>query len=326
METGVCCNPLYGGDHLAVHHIECSQEHLIGSLSDEVVPILYVNSGDSIRFETLDAGWGLGESNAKRRKPFSRRDKIDAGHALIGPIFINGAKQGMTIEITFNEIKPGKYGFTAAGQYPNWQNVKLNLTEYKEISVDWQLDHQSMTGRCIIHGKEFTVSLRPFMGVIGMPPQSGGFHSTWPPRFCGGNIDCKELVVGSKLYLPVPVDGGYLAIGDGHALQGDGEISSQAIECPMEAVDVTIHLIEEMKLNNPKANTPTGWITFGFHEDLNEATVQALDGMLELMGDLFGLNRVEAMALGSSIVDLRITQIVNGVKGVHAFLPHGVLK
>lgn len=78
-----------------------------------------------------------------------------------------------------------------------------------------------------------------------MPPQTGGIHNTWPPRYCGGNIDCKELVSGSRLYLPVPVDGGYLAIGDGHALQGDGEVSCQAIECPMETVDVTLNLIEQ---------------------------------------------------------------------------------
>lgn len=311
---------------MVVHKIELSQESLIGSFTKEVTPILSVSSGDSIRFETLDAGWGTGGSNSERRKPFSRKEKVDEGHALLGPIYIEGAKKGMTVEIEFNDIIPGQYGFTAAGQYPNWQNQKLHLTEYKEISLDWKLDNKSMMGVCEINGNSFSVSLRPFMGVIGMPPDDLGIHSTWPPRYCGGNIDCKELVKGSKLYLPISVDGAYLAIGDGHALQGDGEISCQAIECPMEVVDITLNLIKGVDLLNPRANTPAGWITFGFHEDLNEATVQALDGMLTLMGELYGLNRVEAMALGSSVVDLRITQIVNGVKGVHACLPHGILK
>lgn len=91
----------------------------------------------------------------------------------------------------------------------------------------------------------------------------------------------------------------------------------------MEEVEVTVDLLPDMHLTYPRANTPSGWLTFGFHEDLNEATVQALDGMLGLMGELYGLNRVEAMAVGSSAIDLRITQIVNGVKGVHACLPHG---
>ncbi|WP_251034835.1 acetamidase/formamidase family protein [Paenibacillus polymyxa] len=225
-----------------------------------------------------------------------------------------------------NRIVPGSYGFTSAGGYPNWQNQKLHLTEVEELSLNWRLDRQTMNGTCEIKGKSFTVSLSPFMGVVGMPPESGGIHTTWPPRYCGGNIDCKELVQGSKLYLPIPVDGGYLAIGDGHARQGDGEVSCQAIECPMKVVDVTLSVIDDMILTNPHAHTPSGWITFGFHEDLNEATVQALDGMLNLMGELYGLDRVEAIALGSAVIDLRITQIVNGVKGVHAVLPYDVFK
>ncbi|MCR2805940.1 acetamidase/formamidase family protein [Paenibacillus soyae] len=311
---------------MAIHKIEWVQASFIGSFTKEVSPILEVSSGDSVRFQTLDAGWGSGSSNRERIKPFSRREKMDGGHALVGPIYVSNAKKGMTLEVEFNEIIPGGYGFTSAGQYPNWQNQKLQLTEFQEMILDWKLNNTTMTGTCEINGKPFTVSLKPFMGVVGMPPEDSGIHATWPPRFCGGNIDCKELVKGSKLYLPIPVDGCFLSIGDGHALQGDGEISCQAIECPMELVDITVNVLENTAIKNPRANTPTGWITFGFHEDLNEATVQALDGMLDLMGELHGLNRVEAMALGSSVVDLRITQIVNGVKGVHAILPHGVFK
>lgn len=202
----------------------------------------------------------------------------------------------------------------------------MHLTEVEELSLNWTLDRQAKSGSCEVQGEKYTVSLNPFMGVIGMPPESGGIHTTWPPRYCGGNIDCKELVQGSKLYLPIPLDGGYLAIGDGHARQGDGEVSCQAIECAMDLVDITVSVVDDMKLTNPRAHTPSGWITFGFDEDLNEATVQALDGMLDLMGELYGLQRVEAIALGSAVVDLRITQIVNGVKGVHAFLPHDAFK
>jgi acetamidase/formamidase len=322
----VTVNMLMGGDQMEIHNILLLQESLTGSFTKEVLPILTVKSGDRIRFQTLDASWGTGVSNKERKKPFARREKIDIGHALIGPIFIEDAKQGMTLQVQFNEIILGQYGFTTAGQYANWQNQKLNLAEYKEITLDWKIDNKSMMGTCDINGKTFSVGLRPFMGVIGMPPEERGIHSTRPPRFCGGNMDCKELVAGSTLYLPIPVDGGYLAIGDGHALQGDGEVSCQAIECPMEVVDVTLNLREDLRLSNPRANTPAGWITFGFHEDLNEATVQALDGMLDLLGELYGINRVEAMALGSSVIDLRITQIVNGVKGVHACLPHGFIK
>jgi acetamidase/formamidase len=299
---------------------------LIGSLTAEVSPLLTVESGDTIRFETLDGGWGAGTSYKERVSPYIRRQHLDGGHALIGPIYINHAEKGMTLEVRINDIIPGVFGFTSAGgNYPNWQNQKLKLLEEEEITLDWQLDSQLMSGTCQIKEKFYSVKLNPFMGLIGMPPENKGIHSTWPPRFCGGNIDCKELVKGSVLYLPISVDGGYLAIGDGHARQGDGEISCQAIECPMEMVEVTLTLNRNLHLKNPRANTPSGWITFGFHEDLNEATVQALEGMLDLLGELYGLNRVEAMAVGSSVVDLRITQVVNGVKGVHACLPHGVL-
>lgn len=147
-----------------------------------------------------------------------------------------------------------------------------------------------------------------------------------PPRFCGGNIDCKELVEGSILYLPIPVSGGFFSVGDGHALQGDGEVSTQAIECPMDVVDLTFTLEDDFNLSMPRANTPAGWITFGFHEDLDEACFIALEGMLDLMEEFYEFERKEAYTLASLTVNMRITQIVNGTKGVHAILPHDSFK
>jgi acetamidase/formamidase len=163
------------------------------------------------------------------------------------------------------------------------------------------------------------------MGILGMPPDEPGRHSTFPPRFCGGNIDCKELIAGSSLYLPIAVDGGLFSVGDGHALQGDGEVAGPALECPMERVEVELHLHPNMRLARPRANTPAGWVTFGFHEDLNEAMLVALGDMLDLMQELHGFARKEALSLASLLVDLHVTQIVNGVRGVHALLPHGAL-
>jgi acetamidase/formamidase len=313
---------MLGGELMAIHKISLEQNSLIGFFSKEYTPIISINSGDTVRCQVPDAGWGW-ECNGKREKLFNRPPH--SGHALIGPIFINGAKQGMTLEVHINDIIPGSYGFTSAGQWPNWQNTKLQLTEFEEITLEWQLNKETMTGQCMINRRLYTVALRTFMGIMGMPPDEEGIHSTNPPRCFGGNIDCKELVKGSTLYLPIPIDGGLFCVGDGHAAQGDGEVSCQAIECPMELVDLTFILRDDLALTLPRANTPSGWITFGFHEDLNEATVQALDGMLDLINELYGLSRVEAMAIGSSVIDLRITQIVNGIKGVHACLPHGIL-
>ncbi|QYK63333.1 acetamidase/formamidase family protein [Paenibacillus sp. S25] len=311
---------------MAVFRVRPDRSNLYGSISAEFDPILTINSGDTVQYSCFDAGWGTPSDEGKRVKPYERREKIDWGHALCGPIQIMEAKKGMTLEIRINEVIPGPFGFTSAGKYPNWQNQKLGLTECDELNLEWKLDKNSLLGSTGVNGRKFSVKLKPFMGIHAMPPEEKGIHTTWPPRYCGGNIDCKELTKGSVLYLPIPVDGAYFFVGDGHAAQGDGEISCQAIECPMEYLELTFAVNKEMKLELPIANTPNGWISFGFHEDLNEATVQAMDGMLNLMGDLFNLDRVEAIALGSTVVDLRITQVVNGIKGVHAVLPHGALK
>lgn len=305
---------------MTIHRIILSPDSLTGCFSKDTPPIVTIDDGDSVCFQTLDAGWGS-ETDGKRTKSFLRPE--NAGHALIGPIKMIGAQKGMVLEVGINEIMPGSYGFTSAGQWPNWQNIKTKLTDYDEITLEWRLDKSKMIGQCDVNGKHFTVALKPFLGVMGMPPDEEGIHSTSPPRYCGGNMDCKELVKGSVLYLPISVEGALFCAGDGHAAQGDGEVSCQAIECPMELVDLTFNLRKDLQLTSPRANTPSGWITFGFHEDLNEATALALSDMLTLMGELYGINRVEAMALGSSVIDLRITQIVNGVKGVHACLPHG---
>ncbi len=161
---------------------------------------------------------------------------------------------------------------------------------------------------------------------MGLPPTEPGKHPTRPPRFCGGNIDCKELVEGSTLYLPIAVAGGLFSTGDGHARQGDGEVAGPALECPMECAELEFHLRPDLHLTMPRAYTPAGWITFGFNEDLNEAWLQALDGMLDLIGEQYGFDRQQAMALASLVVDMHITQVVNATAGVHCILPDEALQ
>jgi acetamidase/formamidase len=158
-----------------------------------------------------------------------------------------------------------------------------------------------------------------------MPPPEPGTHSTTPPRVWGGNIDCKELVAGTRLYLPIPVDGALFSAGDGHARQGDGEVSQLAIECPVERAELTLSL-SDLELRTPTAWTPKAWLTLGFDADLDEAAAIAISAMLELMAREHGLGRAEALALASLVVDLRVTQVVNEVQGVHAMLPHDALR
>jgi acetamidase/formamidase len=130
------------------------------------------------------------------------------------------------------------------------------------------------------------------------------------------------LIQGNRLFLPIAVNEGLFSLGDGHAVQGDGEAAGPALECPMERVEVEFHLHPKLHLAQPYAETPAGWITFGFHQNLNEASMMALAGMLDLMVEKFGLERKESLALASLVVELRISQVVNGVRGIHAILPH----
>src|SRR5438876_11141859 len=153
-----------------------------------------------------------------------------------------------------------------------------------------------------------------------MPPPEPGRHPTQSPRIWGGNIDCNLLLAGATLFLPIPVDGALFSAGDGHARQGDGEVSQLAIECPLERAIVTLDVRDDLRLEWPIARIDGAWITFGFDEDLDEAAAIAIEGMLDLMEREHGLERRDALALASVVVDLRVTQLVNGAQGVHAIL------
>ncbi|MBI4639595.1 MAG: acetamidase/formamidase family protein [Candidatus Tectomicrobia bacterium] len=310
---------------MAIYTIEPERSTLHGQFSREFPPVLTIDPGDTVRFRTLDAGWGLEPHVAlgtPRRRFEPRIEGRDNGHALCGPVAIRGAQPGIALEVQINEVRPGPWGWTQGGGWVSEVNRRLGVAE-QGILLTWTLDTNAMVGR---NQYDHTITLRPFMGVMGMPPDEAGMHSTAPPRTCGGNIDCKELVAGSTLYLPIAVPEALFSVGDGHAAQADGEASSTGIECPMERVDLTFRLRDDLRLTTPRAKTPAGWITFGFHKDLNEATILALDAMLNLMGELYHLPRPEALAMASLVVDLRITQIVNGVCGVHAVLPYGAMK
>lgn len=310
-----------------IHTLDIKSQNLHGSFSKNYEPILTIDSGDSIRLSTPDIQWGYSKSKEEERVIFqSRENEAKPGHPMIGPIAIRSAKPGMVLEVKLNDIVPGWYGRNWAGGIRNWQNTQLGLTEVEKVQLDWELNTMTNTGSCTIGENKFHVGLQPFIGLMGVAPAEPGVHPTPPPRYCGGNIDCKELVRGSSLFLPISADGGLFSIGDGHAAQGDGEVSGTAIECPMDLVDITLIVRDDIQLKMPRAHTPSGWITFGFNEDLNIATAVALNEMVELIKEFYTIGKAEALALASVAVDLRITQVVNGVKGVHAILPHGSIR
>lgn len=310
-----------------IHSILLNSTHFHSSFNRDYQPILTIHSGDTIQLKTIDIEWGYSATPDEKRTIFTSREHEDKLiHPIIGPIAIDGAKPGMVLEVRTNKLVPGWYGRNWAGGLPSWQNDKLGITKSARIQLDWTLDAARMTGSCKLGEQEFRVGLSPFLGLMAVAPGEAGTFSTKPPSYFGGNIDCKELVAGSSLFLPISVEGANFSLGDGHALQGDGESSGTAIECPMDLVDVTLILHKDMNLSMPRANTPAGWITFGFNEDLNEAAAVALAEMVSFMEEFYGITRTEATALSSVAVDLHVTQVVNDVKGVHAILPHGVLR
>ncbi len=308
---------------MALYELRPERATLHGYFSRDLPPCLTIQSGDTVRLQTLEAGWSLAprrtEDRGEDRAMFEPRDpEVDSGHALCGPVFIKGAEPGMTLEVRIDAVLPDGWGYVYAGGWKTPLNDRLGVSE-EGIVHNWALDTETMTARNMLG---YTVKMRPFLGVMGMPEDVSGRQSTTPPRRTGGNMDCKELVAGSSLFLPVAVSGGLFSAGDGHAAQGDGEVSGLAIECPMARADLTFFLHPHLTIMTPRAETPVGKLTLGVGETLDEAMGNALDAMLDWMDEMYGLSRPDALALASVAVDLRVTQVVNGIQGVHALLPH----
>jgi acetamidase/formamidase len=305
--------------------LEAAPDNLHGWFDRDLPPVLTVDPGTTVRFRTLDSSWGAGPfpGGSPFERPRAPGYEKGAGHALTGPVEVRGARAGMVLEVRIDAVVPGTFGHTYAALKPTAWNARLGLSEPAVHS--WTIDSDDSGAGTARNQLGHTVALRPFPGVLGMPPPEPGRHSTIPPRWHGGNLDCKELVTGSTLYLPVPVDGALLSVGDGHAAQGDGEVSGTAIECPMERIDLTLGLHDglfgDRPLTTPVARTPAGWVCMGIGDDLDEAAAEAMSAMLDLMSAQYGLRRADALALAGVVVDLRVTQIVNRVFGAHAVLP-----
>lgn len=310
-----------------IHRIEPTCENLQGQISRDKQPILTIDPGDTIIAGTRNCDWCWEPAESpdvypQALKKEERKDpEKDTGNCLMGPIAVRGAEPGMTMEISIDDMKVASYGITMRGGSHRERYEKMGLPD-DFAWLYWALNAEKGTATDSLG---HTVKMRPFLGSVGLAPAEPGYHNNMAPYSCGGNMDCKDLIKGSKLYLPIQAPGGLISFGDGHAAQGDGEIGGSAIECPMTDVTLTIKLIDDMPIKWPVAWTPEGWITFGFDEKLDEAMFIATSGMLDLMTAKLGVSRVEASMLASMVVDLRITQLVNPIPGVHAFWSHSAL-
>lgn len=312
-----------------LHHLLPARETLHGKFSPELPPALVVDPGDVVRVRTPDVGWGLGpptDEVSPRPKWGPREPGRDDGPAMVGPIAIRGAEPGMTLAVRIRAIEPAAWGWTWAGG-KGFMGPALNaaagVVDQPERLMRWALDAAAGTATNQ-HGH--TVRIRPFPGVIGLSPGAAGWHEGWFPGPTGGNMDCKELYAGSTLYLPVAAPGGLLSVGDGHAAQGDGEVAGMAIETLFEAIELGFELVPGWRITTPHVENPAGWTTLGFGQDLDAAIATALSSMVDLIQRLHGVaDRRDALALASVAADMRLTQLVNGVRGAHAFLPHGAI-
>ena len=306
-----------------MHTVVPERSTLHGRFSRELDPVLTVRSGETVRFSTLDVAWGLEQHtgiDTPRAKFEPRVEGRDDGPALCGPVAVEGAVAGGVLEIEIQAVRPAPWGWTFGDRV---MGLGEDAGVGDEVAlVRWTLDPDAGTAE---DEAGHRIALRPFLGTIGLAPAEPGYHLAWPPRRTGGNMDCRELVAGSRLFLPVEVDGGLLSVGDGHGAQGDGEVAGMAIECRMDAVDLRLTARPDLAYAWPRAETGAGWITLGFDESVARAASIAVAEMVGLIAERHGVTRGHALALASAVVDVRITQLVNGVKGAHAVLPRGAI-
>jgi acetamidase/formamidase len=283
-------------------------------------PVLTIDSGDSVTIETLSGGPDVIPSGNFIVLPELRDvhdkcvDRMLPGHILTGPVAVTGAKPGHVLEVRIKDVQ--------LRQDWGWNRIRplsgALPDDFKtERLLNIPLDRQRHVGK-LPWGLE--LPLKPFFGVMGVaPPPAWGRISSLPPRAHGGNLDNKELGAGATLFLPVFVEGGLFSCGDGHAVQGDGEVCVTAIET---ALTGTFELIvrSDLTFTYPRGETATHFMTMGMHASLDVATEMALRDMIVLLGEEGKLSREDAYTLCSLAADLRVTQAVNGQKGIHCVI------
>lgn len=307
------------------HHLPASPATCAWGYFDAArEPVLTIDSGDTVVIDTVNGGPDVLPKGDFHIPPeiheiHQRCDRSTPGHILTGPVAVRGATPGQVLEVRILDVSLRQdWGYNyirpLAGTLP------YDFEESRLLNIP--LDAGRGTAR-LPWGLD--LPLRPFFGVMGVaPPKGWGRISSIQPRAHAGNIDNKELVAGTTLYLPVFNDGALFSCGDGHGAQGDGEVCVTAIETALQG---TFQLIvrDDLSFAYPRAQTPTHHITMGMDPDLDRCAEMALRDMIVLLGETAGLSRHDAYTLCSLAGDLRITQTVNGCKGVHMMMAKDLL-
>ena len=288
-----------------------------GWFDNAQAPVLRVHSGDTVVMETLMhahnqivPGTTIDQIK-KLRTDFPGRGP----HSLTGPIYIEEARPGDVLKVTLNKIVPRAYAtnFNVPGMFGEFPNV------YQDGQVKYlYLDLETMTTEFL---PGIVLPVRPFPGTMGVARREPGRYSSVPPGAYGGNMDIRDFVAGTTLYVPVFVPGALLWSGDSHAGQGNGEVNLTALETAFKELSVTVEVIKGMPLDNPRIETPKSWITMGFDQDLNLAWAQAKAQTITLLAQLRGISAAQAESMMPGTSDCRISQVVNVKKGIHCLSP-----
>ncbi|PPQ72684.1 hypothetical protein CVT24_012662 [Panaeolus cyanescens] len=304
---------------MSFHSVNRTHTHL--AWDKTIPPVKTVQSGDSISFSCLDASNGQITKNSTTATiaslDFSLLDQVN------GPVYVNGASIGDTLQVDVISVETADWGWTAC--IPGFG---LLSDEFPEPALKiWHLNKQDGYA-WFDEQRGIKIPLRPFAGEMGVAPGADGPFSTIPPYRTGGNLDTRQLVAGSTLFLPVEVEGALFSIGDGHAAQGDGEVCGTAIETPME---VTVRLT--VRKDRPYINTPhfqtfrpnnnndEHYCTTGVGPDLRECTRDAVRNMITYLENEYKMNRVDAYMLCSVAGDLRLHEVVDMPNYVTSTIP-----
>lgn len=308
---------------MATHHLDWRPEHLfLGYFDATTSPVLTVDSGDEVVLDCLPAG-GFADMPPGRAGVLPAHvaaleakatDRGPGPHLMTGPVFVRGASPGDVLQVDILEAKPAQdWGFTAI--LPLLGALPDEFTDYEHMFME--VDRAA--GTCRLPWG-LTLPLDPFFGIVAVaPPPVWGRVGSPEPRAFGGNMDNKELRPGTTLYLPVFNEGALFSAGDGHGRQGDGEVCIAAVETALTG-RFRLTVRKDMSIATPFAETPDSLMSMGFDEDLDEAMRKAVRDMVGLVAARTGLSRNKAYMLLSLCGDLRITQVVDGEKGVHMLI------
>jgi acetamidase/formamidase len=301
-----------------------------GYYSASAPPVLRVKSGDTVEVQTLITNSPEGLERAgvpadqveQSLRDITKevKERGPGGHILTGPIYVEGAEPGDVLEVRIQAIKLAiPYAYNAFGPGRGYLPDDFPYAKMKIIPLDAE--------KMVAHfAPGIDIPLHPFFGSIGdAPPKEVGKWNSAPPWINGGNLDNKDLVAGTTLYLPVHAAGALLLVGDGHGGQGDGEVDITALETSLIG---TFQLIvrKDMHLKWPRAETPTSYITMGLKENINDAAESAVREMIDFLVTEKHLSRDDAYMLSSVAADLHITELVDGNKGVHMMIPKAIFK